>query len=274
MMQDKALGGVSDVLRPPGQSEGRTAPCMLRKITASAAAREGVRTRKSSTMRSMTGCRLLRLALPCELRRWDKPDICEKPVGVATTLPLSAQAGHLYSAMKSASWGYARNMHGCQISFELLHPIHHNQAGAEAAFTMPKSCNLEGLKSCVEARWERHATSIIGIRHCTCSLRQVSHARGTSGGRLHGVAMRLLRQQRHEVCALQVAQEYAAQQGGDCRPLQRHHSSRLRKPGNPALGSFGVQLADSFGTVFTSIHDSDGLKLCEMEHECRSLMVS
>ena len=54
-MQDEALGGVSNVLRPPGQSEGRTAPCMVRRITASAAAREGVRMRKSSTMRSMTG---------------------------------------------------------------------------------------------------------------------------------------------------------------------------------------------------------------------------
>ena len=112
-MQDEALGGVSDVLRPPGQPEGRTAPCMVRRMTASAAAREGVRMRKSSTMRSMTGCRLPRRALRCEGRGQDSPDICEKPVGVAAALPLSAQAGHPPYKCSPAAQERAWPMHCC-----------------------------------------------------------------------------------------------------------------------------------------------------------------
>lgn len=66
---------------------------MMRDTSASAAAREGERTRKSSTSRSMTGCSRAASALPCGLGAQGSPDISEKPVGVGLSdrLLLSAK---------------------------------------------------------------------------------------------------------------------------------------------------------------------------------------
>lgn len=66
-----------------------TAPCMMRRTMASAAARDGVSIRKSSTRRSMAGCRVAALLLPWELRRLARPDSSEKPVGVALCVELA-----------------------------------------------------------------------------------------------------------------------------------------------------------------------------------------
>ncbi len=65
---------------------------MMRDTRASAAAREGDKTRKSSTSRSMTGCSRAASALPCALGALGSPDICEKPVGVGLSDRLSLSA--------------------------------------------------------------------------------------------------------------------------------------------------------------------------------------
>ena len=71
---------------------------------------------------------------------------------------------------------------------------------------------------------------------------------------------------------LEIAQENAAQEGGYRGPLQRHNTSRLRKPGNLVL--VGIQLAGSFDAMTKLPHDGDELQLCDLLHERRNLMAS
>ena len=64
----------------------------MRETRASATAREGEMTRKSSTSRSMTGCSCAAIALPGAPEVHGGPDICEKPVGVGLCDRLSLSA--------------------------------------------------------------------------------------------------------------------------------------------------------------------------------------